>query len=186
MWTATAALIDGFLRDRLLMESAIGQPRTREQWRRYRFLVEQARAFASAGGNSLRSFLEWVQRQADEGARVTETPVPESDEDAVRIMTVHASKGLEFPIVILTGLNTGRNARVDRVIFDDGNAEVSVGSGNSMFQTAGYEEKVASKRKCLRTTSIRVSSMLQPRATRDHLVLRPAQTQQAQRQFGLH
>ena len=28
MWTATAALIDGFLRDRLLMESAIGQPRT--------------------------------------------------------------------------------------------------------------------------------------------------------------
>ena len=82
-----------------------------------------------------------MQRQADEGARVTETPVPESDEDAVRIMTMHASKGLEFPVVILTGLNTGRNARVDRVIFDDGNVEVGVGSGNSIFQTAGYEEK---------------------------------------------
>ena len=170
MWTATAALIDGFLRDRLLMESAIGQPRTREQWRRYRFLVEQARAFASAGGNSLRSFLEWVQRQADEGARVTETPVPESDEDAVRIMTVHASKGLEFPIVILTGLNTGRNARVDRVIFDDGNAEVSVGSGNSIFQTAGYEEKVAEEKVLEDHEHTRLLYVATTR-TRDHLVL---------------
>ena len=178
MWTATAALIDGFLRDRLLMESAIGQPRTREQWRRYRFLVEQARAFASAGGNSLRSFLEWVQRQADEGARVTETPVPESDEDAVRIMTVHASKGLEFPVVILTGLNTGRNARVDRVIFDDGNVEVGVGSGNSMFQTAGYEEKVEQEKVLDDQEHVRLLYVATTRA-RDHLVLsmhRPAKS----------
>ena len=170
MWTATAALIDGFLRDRLLMESAIGQPRTREQWRRYRFLVEQARAFAAAGGNSLRSFLEWVQRQADEGARVTETPVPESDEDAVRIMTVHASKGLEFPVVILTGLNTGRNARVDRVIFDDGNVEVGVGSGNSIFQTAGYEEKVEQEKVLDDHEHVRLLYVATTRA-RDHLVL---------------
>ena len=170
MWTATAALIDGFLRDRLLMESAIGQPRTREQWRRYRFLVEQARAFASAGGNSLRSFLEWVQRQADEGARVTETPVPESDEDAVRIMTVHASKGLEFPVVVLTGLNTGRNTRVDRVIFDDGNVEVGVGSGNSMFQTAGYEEKVEQEKVLDDHEHVRLLYVATTRA-RDHLVL---------------
>ena len=170
MWTATAALIDGFLRDRLLMESAIGQPRTREQWRRYRFLVEQARAFASAGGNSLRSFLAWVQRQADEGARVTETPVPESDEDAVRIMTVHASKGLEFPVVILTGLNTGRNARVDRVIFDDGNVEVGVGSGNSIFQTAGYEEKVDQEKVLDDHEHVRLLYVATTRA-RDHLVL---------------
>ena len=178
MWTATAALIDGFLRDRLLMESAIGQPRTREQWRRYRFLVEQARAFAAAGGNSLRSFLEWVQRQADEGARVTETPVPESDEDAVRIMTMHASKGLEFPVVILTGLNTGRNARVDRVIFDDGNVEVGVGSGNSIFQTAGYEEKVEQEKVLDDHEHVRLLYVATTRA-RDHLVLsmhRPAKS----------
>ena len=178
MWTATAALIDGFLRDRLLMESAIGQPRTREQWRRYRFLVEQARAFAAAGGNSLRSFLEWVQRQADEGARVTETPVPESDEDAVRIMTVHASKGLEFPVVILTGLNTGRNARVDRVIFDDDNVEVGVGSGNSIFQTAGYEEKVDQEKVLDDHEHVRLLYVATTRA-RDHLVLsmhRPAKS----------
>ena len=170
MWTATPALIDRFVRDRILMESAISQPRTREQWRRYRFLVEQARAFASAGGNGLRAFLEWVQRQAAEGARVTETPVPESDEEAVRIMTVHAAKGLEFPVVILTGLNNSRRSRVDEVIFDDGEIEVGVGSRNSRFLTAGYEVKHQQEEVREDEEHVRLLYVATTRA-RDHLVL---------------
>ena len=170
MWTATPALIDRFIRDRLLMESAISQPRTREQWRRYRFLVEQARAFAAAGGNGLRALLEWMQRQAAEGARVTETPVPESDEEAVRIMTVHAAKGLEFPVVILTGLNSSRRSRVDEVIFDGGEIEVGVGSRNSRFLTAGYEAKHEQEEVREDEEHVRLLYVATTRA-RDHLVL---------------
>jgi ATP-dependent exoDNAse (exonuclease V) beta subunit len=170
MWTATAALIDCFIRGRLLMESAISQPRTREQWRRYRFLVEQARAFAAAGGNSLRAFLEWVQRQAAEGARITETPVPESDEEAVRIMTVHAAKGLEFPVVILIGLNSRRRSRVDEVIFDSSNVEVGIGSQSSRFRTAGYEAKHEQEEVRENEEHVRLLYVATTRA-RDHLVL---------------
>ncbi len=170
MWTATPALIDRFIRDRLLMESAISQPRTREQWRRYRFLVEQARAFAAAGGNGLRAFLEWVQRQAAEGARVTETPVPESDEEAVRIMTIHAAKGLEFPVVILTGLNNSRRSRIDEVIFDGGEIEVGIGSRNSRFLTAGYEAKHQQEEVRENEEHVRLLYVATTRA-RDHLVL---------------
>ena len=170
MWTATAALIDGFIRERLLMESAMSQQREREQWRRYRFLVEQARAFAAAGGSGLRPFLEWVQRQADEGARVTEAPVPESDEEAVRIMTVHGAKGLEFPVVILTGLNVSRNTRVDNVLFDGGDVEVGIGSQSNRFLTAGYEELYEREKVLEDQEHVRLLYVATTRA-RDHLVL---------------
>ncbi len=170
MWTATPALIDRFIRERLLMESALSRQREREQWRRYRFLVEQARAFAAAGGNGLRAFLEWVQRQADEGARVTEAPVPESDEEAVRIMTVHGAKGLEFPVVILTGLNRDRDVRLDSVIFDGGNVEVGIGSRSSRFQTAGYDEQARREGLFDDHEHVRLLYVATTRA-RDHLLL---------------
>ena len=41
--------------------------------------------------------------QAAEGARVVETVLPETDDDAVRILTIHGAKGLEFPITIVSG-----------------------------------------------------------------------------------
>ena len=170
MWTATAALIDGFIRERLLMESAMSQQREREQWRRYRFLVEQARAFAAAGGSGLRAFLEWVQRQADEGARVTEAPVPESDEEAVRIMTVHGAKGLEFPVVVLTGLNVSHNTHVDNVLFDGGDVEVGIGSQANRFLTAGYEELYEREKVLEDQEHVRLLYVATTRA-RDHLVL---------------
>ena len=177
MWTSVAALIDGFVRERPLMTAAVDHPRRREQWRRYRFIVAQARAFTEAGGGSLRSFLEWIDRQRSEGARVTETPVPETDEDAVRIMTVHGSKGLEFPVVILTGLNARRSNRTGQVLFgrtdgQDGrnSVEVKVGSGIQTFQTAGYEALQSDEEAMLDDEHVRLLYVAATRAM-DHLVL---------------
>ena len=177
MWTSVAALIDGFVRDHPLMTAAVDHPRRREQWRRYRFIVAQARAFAEAGGGSLRDFLEWIDRLRDEGARVTETPVPETDEDAVRIMTVHGSKGLEFPVVILTGLNARRSSRTGEVLFGrpDGadalnSVEVKVGSRSQTFQTPGYDALESDEKSMLDDEHVRLLYVATTRAM-DHLVL---------------
>ena len=172
MWVSVALLIDSFIRGRLLMEAAIDHPRTREQWRRYRFMVERARAFAEAGGNSLRAFLEWISRQAAEGARVNETPAPETDEEAVRIMTVHGAKGLEFPIVVLTGLNSAPRSETPAVLFDrdSGCAEVRVGSAQLRFETAGYESLSEREKKLEEDEGTRLLYVAATRA-RDHLVL---------------
>ena len=166
------ALIDRFVRDRMLMEVAVGHPRMREQWRRYRFMVERAWQFAAAGGNSLRAFVKWVEDQINEHARVSETPVPESDEEAVRVMTIHAAKGLEFPIVVLTGINSNRSGGSERVLFDrqEGRVEVGLGSQNNRISTAGYEGLADAEKAMSAAEDVRLMYVAATRA-RDHLVL---------------
>lgn len=98
--------------------------RARDTWRRLRFVIDQARAWSEASQGGLRAYLAWAAFQGEEGSRVAEAVLPESDADSVRIMTVHAAKGLEFPIVILSGMSSQRRPR----------------SGVSLLWTAtGYE-----------------------------------------------
>ena len=104
-------LISEFISERRLDELDLVERRPREAWRRRRFLTEQARtlefgrmASADAQPLSLRQFLQWVELQQDENARIAEVVVPDTDDAAARIMTIHAAKGLEFPITFVLGL----------------------------------------------------------------------------------
>jgi ATP-dependent helicase/nuclease subunit A len=79
-----------------------------------------ARAFEWGGAGSLKLFLAEVRRKAAEGREEDEVPDFEEGEDAVRISTIHAAKGLEFPVVILGGISRGgrkgvEGLRADRV-----------------------------------------------------------------------
>lgn len=110
-WTSPAELADRIARDRRLFELGFAEGRTRDVWRRLRFVIDQAREWGEATDGNLREYLQWVARQSNEGSRVAEAVLPESDDDAVRIMTIHAAKGLEFPITILSGMSTAPQAR---------------------------------------------------------------------------
>ena len=167
-----ALLMERFIRERQLMAAALEQPRPRQQWRRYRFMINQARAFAEAGGGSLREFLSWAEQQAAENARVTETPVPEEQEEAVRVMTVHGAKGLEFPIVILTGLDSGSPNRTETVLVDREREQVEVrmGSGGQVFETPGYAELREREGQLGADESVRLLYVAATRA-KEHLVV---------------
>ena len=105
LWRSPGEIVDRVMRERRLMELAFAEDRHRDTWRRLRRAADQARAFSDSTGGTLRAYLSWVDMQRGEGARVVEALVPETDDDAVRIMTVHAAKGLEFPFVVVAGFS---------------------------------------------------------------------------------
>ena len=110
LWLSPSQALDRIIRDRRFFELGAAERRPRDLWRRLRFVLDQCRAWEEAGGVTLRQYLHWVEGQSGEGSRVIETVLPETDDDAVRILTIHGAKGLQFPIVVLSGLTTKMNA----------------------------------------------------------------------------
>ncbi|PFG75300.1 UvrD-helicase domain-containing protein [Tepidiforma thermophila] len=144
-WTMTpAGLIERLLGECHLLLAALGDLRPREAWRRYRIIAEQARALTVRGSvATLRQFIAWLDQQREEGVRVNEAIAPEPDDDAVRAMTIHAAKGLEFPVVFVMGLGTEGRSNDDARVWwpPEGSGlppEVRCGSGNGAFATAGF------------------------------------------------
>ena len=79
-----------------------GEQVAHETWRRVRYVIDEARAWSDATGGTLAEYLAWVDRRVDDVDRVELST--DEGEDSLRIMTIHAAKGLEFPITIVAGL----------------------------------------------------------------------------------
>ncbi len=77
-----------------------------------------ARTFEWTGGGSVKAFLADLRRKTEEDRQESEFPSFDEGENAVRISTIHSSKGLEFPIVILAGLSRGGRKRVEGLRVD--------------------------------------------------------------------
>ncbi len=111
-WDEPSQLLLRVIDDRFAMALPAHGRRARDTWRRIRYVVDQARAFSEAGGGDVREYLAWTGLQGADGSKAHEPMLPEPDDDAVQIMTIHGSKGLEFSITIVSGLTTrlGRRA----------------------------------------------------------------------------
>ena len=105
-WIEPSQLLVRVIDERFAMALPACGRRARDTWRRLRYVVDQARAFSEAGGGDLREYLDWTRLQGVDGSRAHEPMLPEPDDDAVHVMTIHGSKGLEFPITIVSGLTT--------------------------------------------------------------------------------
>ncbi|WP_419910314.1 UvrD-helicase domain-containing protein, partial [Candidatus Poriferisodalis sp.] len=174
---APSVLLDRLVRERRVLEQAAAGRRTREVWRHVRYVIDQARAWSHSQHGGLRQFLRWAAMQASERAKVTEAILPESDDDSVRVMTIHAAKGLEFPIVIVAGLQGGNRSRPSLVGFTGadrdgldhccGAAAVRLRAG---AETAGYALWAEREKAADHFERIRLMYVACTRA-RDHLIV---------------
>jgi ATP-dependent exoDNAse (exonuclease V) beta subunit len=67
-------------------------------------IVEIARGYEQTGGISFRGFVEDLIARSERVDR-SEAPMIEATAEGVRLLTVHAAKGLEYPIVILADMS---------------------------------------------------------------------------------
>jgi ATP-dependent helicase/nuclease subunit A len=76
--------------------------------------LDRFRALAAEHGGSLPSFVRAVSKRIDDDEDEDEPQIVSTGDDAVRLMTVHAAKGLEFPVVVLVDLDRWGRARPQR------------------------------------------------------------------------
>lgn len=88
-----------------------------------------AAEYDSRGGMSLSLFLAYLQNLEEKGVAI---PGRESASNAVKIMSIHKSKGLEFPVVILPGLSRKFN---NENAYDNMLCDKDLGIGLSCIDT---------------------------------------------------
>ncbi|HXG76051.1 MAG TPA: UvrD-helicase domain-containing protein [Gaiellaceae bacterium] len=83
-----------------------------------RKLGRLAREYEALRGADLAGFVRFVREQDAVGARELEAVAEEEGADAVRLLTIHAAKGLEFKVVIVAdaGRDTGRPRGGDEIV----------------------------------------------------------------------
>ncbi len=76
-----------------------------------RLLFERAKKYEKTGYKGLFNFVRYISLLKKKSEDLSSAPVFTENHDVVRIMTIHKSKGLEFPIVFLAGCGKRFNLR---------------------------------------------------------------------------
>ena len=150
------------------------------QWdgrRRYanmRKLARLARSYEELRGRDIEGFVRFVRDQEAVGARELEAVAEEEDADAVRLLTIHSAKGLEFKVVIVADAGRDRNApSPDEILcLPDGRfgfrvADPATGSRRPAF---GYEQVREAEREAERAERLRLYYVAMTRAI-DRLIV---------------
>ncbi|MDF1507378.1 helicase-exonuclease AddAB subunit AddA [Robertmurraya sp. DFI.2.37] len=100
---ALAELIWQLYRDTKFYDFVGGLPGGKQRQANLRALYDRARQYENTSFRGLFRFLRFIERMTERGDDLGAARALGEQEDVVRIMTIHSSKGLEFPIVFVAG-----------------------------------------------------------------------------------
>jgi ATP-dependent helicase/nuclease subunit A len=115
-WLGAEQLLDRALAHSGYELHIAGLPDARRRLANVRKLMRLAREWRGGHGSDLRGFVNLLQTRAGGGDRESEAPVEGEALDAVRLMTIHRSKGLEFPVVCVADLGRQVVPRVGALV----------------------------------------------------------------------
>ncbi|HZL14262.1 MAG TPA: UvrD-helicase domain-containing protein, partial [Verrucomicrobiae bacterium] len=149
------------------------QSRGAEKFANIQRFLSLAEKFDQFQRQGLFRFLKFVeaQREIEAGPEAA----PAAEENAIRLMSIHQSKGLEFPIVALADLGKNFNEQDLRgeIILDEQFGlcpRVQPPSANSRYPSLSYWLAQKNQRRELRGEELRLLYVALTRA-RDHLIL---------------
>ncbi len=108
---SVAGTLEAVLRETGLEIYFRSMPAGSQRMANIRQLLELAKSFEKTGYSGIFQFIRFVEREKQLEVDMGEAQDAGAESDAVRIMTIHGSKGLEFSVVILASLQKQFNLR---------------------------------------------------------------------------
>lgn len=151
-YTAIDELLWSVLQESGYGDYAAALPGGEQRAANLEMLIEKAVAFESTSYKGLFNFVRYIEQLKKFEIDYGEADLADEQAEVVRLMSIHQSKGLEFPIVILAGMGKEFNTQdLKQGIFIDGDWGIGIDSVDSLLRTTAPSfPKLAIKQKYLR------------------------------------
>ncbi len=149
-------LVGSFLKESFLIELcsfAYHQEQTAANLMKFGRMAEEA---GNQHGTTLKEFIQFLTDSINESVDEGENPLADENLDAVRILTIHKSKGLEYPVVFLPNLSgtnsvKKRREKVIRQDWEDGSVGLRLPQMNVANLDMAYIEQSEENRESAET-----------------------------------
>ncbi len=144
----------------------LARPDGRRRYANLRKLARLARSYEELRGGDLEGFVRFVEGQEALGAKESDAVSEEEGGDAVRLLTIHAAKGLEFKVVVVADAGRSRPPVSDILALSDGRFGFKVAhpATGTRVGTASYRDVKADRERAEQAERLRLYYVAMTRA----------------------